>query len=206
AESRLIIGSFNLAAKDFTGAINELNEATKLNPRLLTVHSQLGNAYLSTGHREQAIKEYKAELALNPLDFNANMRLGWLYRDDGNLDEAAALLKKALELRPDDVGALFQLAQLAQARGTIDESVSLLERVVALAPDFTAAHVLLARQYYKLKRPQDAERTRAIIERLNAEQQKKQPTAETQNAPPPSLAPAASDPENRHAKSATPNH
>jgi hypothetical protein len=34
--------------------------------------------------------------------------------------------------------------------------------------------VLLARLYYKLKRPEDANRERAIVERLNAEQQERQ--------------------------------
>ena len=77
---------------------------------------------------------------------------------------------------------MFQLTQVFLAKGETQEAVGLLERVVKEAPDYSAAHVLLARLYYKLKRPQDAERERAIIERLNAEQQKKQPTAEQQKA------------------------
>jgi hypothetical protein len=47
-----------------------------------------------------------------------------------------------------------------------------LEKVVAQRPDLIAAHVLLARLYYKQNHTVEAERERAIIERLNAEEQK----------------------------------
>jgi hypothetical protein len=57
-------------------------------------------------------------------------------------------------------------------------AVDCLEHVVRQAPDFTPAHVLLARLYYKLKRPADAERERSIIARLNSEEQKSQPTTD----------------------------
>jgi predicted Zn-dependent protease len=94
------------------------------------------------------------------------------------LEEAALLLKRALEMRPDDVGALFQYAQLIQARGQTDEAVKLLERTVAVKNDFRQAYVLLARLYLKQKRMADADRLRAIIDRLNEEEQKRQPTAD----------------------------
>jgi len=82
------------------------------------------------------------------------------------------LLKKALELRPDDVGALYEMAQLAQSRGLTEETVALLERVIKQDPESIAAHVMLARQYYKLHRLVEAEREQAEIRRLNQEEQR----------------------------------
>ena len=76
------------------------------------------------------------------------------------------------------------LAQLSQAKGDTAGAVALLERTVARTPDFTPAHVLLARLYYKLGRNADAERERAAIQRLNEEQQKRQPTPESQGVGP----------------------
>ena len=184
AEAHLIFGLLNLARHELPPAIDELKQATRLNPKLPTAHSQLGVAYLLSGARELAIQEFKQELEFNPRDFNANVRLGWVYREDGKLEEADPLLRRALELRPDDPGALFQLAQLVQAQGKIDETVKLLEQVVTILPDYMQAHVLLARLYFKLKRTDDAKREQAIIERLTAEQQKKQPTAESQKQNP----------------------
>ena len=175
AESHLIVGSFYLAVKDFPKALEELNQAKELNALLPTLHSQLAEANLFSGNREQAAKEFEAELKNNPRDFNANVRLGWIYREDGRLDEAAPLLKKALELRPNDISSLYQMAQLAAAKGDTAAAVSLLERVTTRTPEFSPAHVLLARLYYKLGRTADGQRERDIIQKLQEEQQKKQP-------------------------------
>jgi len=46
--------------------------------------------------------------------------------------------------------------------------------VVAAKPNDTAAHVLLAQTYIRLKRKADAARERAIVNRLNAEEQNRQ--------------------------------
>jgi tetratricopeptide (TPR) repeat protein len=161
-----------------------LKYAIKLNPKLQTVHVQLGRAYLATGNRDLAIQEFQAELVNYPGDFAANVRLGWLLREDGLLDDAEPLLKRALALRPDDAGALFQYAQLVQARGRVDEAVKLLERAVEQKNDYRSAYVLLARLYLKQKRNEDAARLRAIIDRLNDEEQERQPTAKDMLPPP----------------------
>jgi tetratricopeptide (TPR) repeat protein len=183
AEAHLIVGSFYLAVKDFPKAIEELNQAKELNSRLPTLHSQLGEANLFSGNREQAAKEFAAELEINPRDYNANVRLGWIYREDGRLDEAAPLLKKALDLRPNDIASLYQMAQLATAKGETAEAVRLLERVTTRSPEFTPAHVLLARLYYKLNRAADGQRERDIIQKLQEEQQKKQVDSMQQSEP-----------------------
>jgi hypothetical protein len=47
--------------------------------------------------------------------------------------------------------------------------------MVKEAPNFTEAHVTLATVYYRLRRKEDGDRERAIIAKLNAEAQEKQP-------------------------------
>jgi hypothetical protein len=49
-----------------------------------------------------------------------------------------------------------------------------LESIVKEAPAFTQAHVALATAYYHLKRKEDSDRQRAIVQRLNREAQAKQ--------------------------------
>jgi hypothetical protein len=51
----------------------------------------------------------------------------------------------------------------------------LLESVIQEHPDFIEAHVLLASVYYRLNRNADGKREEEIIQKLNAEQQRKQP-------------------------------
>ena len=54
----------------------------------------------------------------------------------------------------------------------------MLESVVKDYPEFVEARVLLASVYYRLNRKEDGNRERAIIQKLNAEQQAKQPGAQ----------------------------
>lgn len=178
AEAHLMRGAFHVAGRNHKAAIEELTRAAELDAKLPSVHSHLGRAYFVAGERERAAAEFEAELAINPRDFDSHLRLGVLKREDGDAQAAAIHLRRALELRPDDAGAMFQLAQVVQltpGASATDEAVRLLERAIARAPDFTQAHVLLARLYFKSKRTADAERERAIIDRLNAEQQRRQP-------------------------------
>ena len=58
-----------------------------------------------------------------------------------------------------------------------------LETIVKEAPTFLEAHVTLATVYYRLKRREDGDRERAIIETLNKEIQAKQPGAVAPNTP-----------------------
>ena len=60
-------------------------------------------------------------------------------------------------------------------QGKVDETRSALEIIVREAPSFTEAHVTLATVYYRLKRKEDGDRERVILQKLNAATQEKQP-------------------------------
>ena len=175
-EANLLVGSYETARHNYIRALARLKTAQQQNPKLPGLHSALGHAYVLTGNRKLAVDMFQKELEITADDFNSLAFLGWLYREDGRLEEAAKLLRKALAARPDEAGVLFQLAQISQTQGTAEETAQLLERVVVLKPDHLASHVLLAQIYFKQKRLQDAQRERQIIDRLNAQEQEKQPS------------------------------
>ena len=77
----------------------------------------------------------------------------------------------------------YQIATIYVSRGETDRALPLLEAIVKEAPAFLEAHVTLATVYYRLKRREDAERERAIIDVLNKEFQAKQPGAAAPNTP-----------------------
>jgi Tfp pilus assembly protein PilF len=58
--------------------------------------------------------------------------------------------------------------------GHEEEAVRMFEEIVKEAPDLVDAHVQLATAYSRLKRKDDADREKVIIDRLNAEAQAKQ--------------------------------
>ncbi|MBO0857713.1 MAG: tetratricopeptide repeat protein [Chloracidobacterium sp.] len=195
AEARLLIGSILLLADDKQAAVKEFERAIELNPKLPSLHAWYGRALMRLGDGDGAITAFKSELSTNPNDFEANLYLGILLKRDKSLDEAFEYLSRAARLRPRDSYSRFQLASLHAARGKPGEALPLLEAVTKEYPDFIEARVLLASVYYRLNRKADGDRERAIAQKLNAEQQAKEPGAQDGAAQPKSSRPPT-DPQN----------
>jgi tetratricopeptide (TPR) repeat protein len=189
AEAHLMLGMAKRGAQDLSGGLEELAKAVALNPELPGVHSLYGRALLETGNRDRAQAEFEAELARNPIDFDANLYLGVLLKEDARLDEALAHFERALGVRPGDPGVRYQIATVYFSRGETERVLPLLEAIVEEAPSFVEAHVTLATVYYRLKRREDGDRHRAIVDRLNREIQAKQPGAVAPNQGPPAAPP-----------------
>jgi len=177
AEGHLLMGLAYLGQRDYPSAREELERAVKLNPRLATVHSAYGRALLGLADQEGADREFHAELEHNVNDFEANLQLGNTRKNAQKFDEAAAYLERAAMIRPNDITTRKLLATVKLQTGKAEEAAAMLEAIVKEAPDLVDAHVQLATAYNRLKRKEDADRERAIIDRLNAEAQAKQPGA-----------------------------
>jgi tetratricopeptide (TPR) repeat protein len=181
AEARLLMGSILLLADDGQGAIKEFERALELNPKLPTLRAWYGRALMRMGDGDKAKTVFKSELADNPNDFEANLYLGILLRQDKLFEDAFAYLSRAVQLRPRDQQAHYHLAAVLVARGLPNQARPLLESVIQEHPDFIEAHVLLAFVYYRLNRNADGKREEAIIQKLNTEQQNKQPGSQDAN-------------------------
>jgi tetratricopeptide (TPR) repeat protein len=175
AEARLLMGSILLVADDGPGAIKELERAIELNPKLPTLRAWYGRALMRMGDSEKAKAAFKSELADNPNDFDANLFMGILLKQDKALDEAFGYLSRAIRLRPRDSYARYHLGALYATIGKLGEARPLLEDVAKEHPDFVEARAVLANVYYRLNRKQDGDREQAAVQRLNSEQQSKQP-------------------------------
>jgi tetratricopeptide (TPR) repeat protein len=183
AEAHLMMGMARRGVQDMPGALEELGKAVALNPELETVHSLYGRVLLETGNRDRAQAEFEAELARNPLDFDAQLYLGVLLKEDAQYDAAMAHFERALSVRPGDPGVRYQMVTVYVSRGETDRALPELEAIVKEAPTFLEAHVTLATVYYRLKRREDGDRERAIVDALNKEIQAKQPGAVGANTP-----------------------
>ena len=192
AEARLLMGSIFLLADDGHGAIKEFERALELNPKLPTLRAWYGRSLMRMGDGEKAKTVFKSELADNPNDFEANLYLGILLRQDKLFGEAFNYLSRAVQLRPRDQQAHYHLAAVYVARGLPNEARPLLESVIQEHPDFIEAHVLLASVYYRLNRNGDGKREQEIIQKLNAEQQSKQPGSQDADKSDPAKPPVKS--------------
>lgn len=174
AEAHLLMGIAYLGQQDYPTAKTELERALQLNSRLPTAHSLYGRSLLALGEQEAAERAFRQELDLNINDFEANLQLGNVRKAAQKFAEASTYLERATTIRPNDLTARKLLASLRLQTGKVDEAVVMLEALVKDAPDLIEAHVQLATAYNRLKRKDDAERERAIVNRLNAEAQAKQ--------------------------------
>jgi tetratricopeptide (TPR) repeat protein len=175
AEAHLLMGTAFLTRQDYPAARTELERAVKLNSRLPTVHSLYGRALFALGDQEAAEREFRKELELNVNDFEANLQLGNMRKAAQRFTEAETYLERATTIRPDDIAGRRLLANLRLQTGKTEDAVRILEGIVKDNPNLVDVHVQLATGYNRLKRKDDADRERAIIDRLNAEAQAKQP-------------------------------
>lgn len=175
AESLLLLGTSKFSVGDFPNAQKDFQRAAELNPELPTVQSNLGQVLMATGDTAGAKKAFEAELKQNPNDFISNLQLGVIEKQDENFDQALARFARALRVKPGDIGVRYQQAAILLAQNKIEPARLELESIVKEADNFTEAHVSLATVYYRLKRKEDGDRERAIVQRLNAEAQAKQP-------------------------------
>jgi tetratricopeptide (TPR) repeat protein len=194
AEGHLLMGIAYMAQRDFPAALPELAKAVELNPALPSVHVQYGRALLGSGDQAGAQREFRRELERNPNDFNANLQLGLLYKNDKRYEEAMRCLKRAEAVRPSDLGLRHAMAAVHLGNGDVERAREELEQVVKEAPAFIDAHVLLASAYYRLKRKEDGDAQRAIVEKLTAEAQAKQPGAKAVDGEAPRTPPGEPQP------------
>jgi tetratricopeptide (TPR) repeat protein len=190
AEGHLLMGTAHLNRFDYPAARKELERAVQLNPRLPTVNSAYGRAMLGLGDQPEAEKAFRRELAVNVNDFESNLMLGSMRKSAQDFENAAMYLGRAVAIHPGDLTARKLLATLKLQTGAVEEAVQMLEQVIADAPDSIDAHVQLATAYNRLKRKDDANREREIVDRLNRELQARQgatpgdPAAGTTPPPP----------------------
>jgi len=184
AEARLLIGTTKFAANDFTGALEDLRQAVKLNPALPDAYTYYGLALFSKGEMEESKKAFQTALSQDPNNFEANLHIGIMFRQDQDTEHALPYIRKALSLRPGNVSVRYQLALIMLAQNKEESARDELEAIVKEAPTFTEAHVTLSIIYFREKRKDDGNRERAIVQKLNEQRQALEPGARTVSAQP----------------------
>jgi Flp pilus assembly protein TadD len=169
AQVRILVGTMELQRGDSDAAVKDLERATEMDPMLPSVFSSYGSALLSMGEPIRAEAAFRRELVGNPNDFLTHLDLGFLLKQNQQLDDAMTHLRRALELRPGDIGARYQIASVLLLAGDLDAAVAELESILHDSPHFVAAVASLTTAYYRLKRKQDGDRERALVQKLNAE-------------------------------------
>ena len=170
AEAHLLLGTARMAVRDVMGAIEEFQRAVELNPNLPGVNSYLARSLRETGQVEEALTYSKRELEINPFDFESHLYVGvYLYKREQKYEDALDHFARCLQIRPGALEARFQIGLVCILQGKTEEALEIVQSVVDEAPDFLEGHVTLTALYFRLRRRDEAEEHRRIVERLRAE-------------------------------------
>jgi tetratricopeptide (TPR) repeat protein len=175
ADSYLLAGSTFLDLHDFAHAKTDLEEALRRNPNLPRIYALTGMARDMTGDATAAEPAFREELKRNPDDFDSNLYLGAILYKQRHMEEAKPYLDKALQLKPSSEITLYESAMWASTSGHYEEAAKNLEAVVKTNPGWLEPHIELANVYYRLHRSADGAKERAIVAKLNAQQQSEGP-------------------------------
>jgi tetratricopeptide (TPR) repeat protein len=178
AQLELTLGVAYYGARDFPRAVDQFLRTIRLAPDVPQPYVFLGKMLEHAEGRMPVLTARFAEFeARNPKD-----PLGYVLHAKAILQQlppsgfppearnAVDLLRKAIEFAPDHAEAHYLLGILLERRGDLAGAATHLERSVALNAKNPLTHYRLARVYARLGRTADAERERALHEKLSEEE------------------------------------
>jgi tetratricopeptide (TPR) repeat protein len=124
----------------FEEAINQYQEAIRLNPSYADAYYTLGSALLKKGQTDAAISQFQEVIRLKPDDANAYNSLGTARLKKGQIDEAISQFQDAIRLKSDDVDTHYNLGNALLKKGQTDAAISQFQEVIRLKPNDAEAH------------------------------------------------------------------
>ena len=152
-------------ARQFSQAIQLLNQANGKDPNCPEVHGYLGMAYQNSAKTQQAIDEYRKALAINPSMTFLMVNLGTCYMNVNQTDLAVQYFQSYLQANPNaqdaaqvrsyieqsgarkgeqNLRALVEKGQAFTNQKRYAEAKSAFQQAISLQPNFAPAHFYLA--------------------------------------------------------------
>ena len=128
-------------------AIDNFQQALRVNPHHLLTLDNLGNAYRLEKRWDEARSTLEIALEIAPEDAEANYSLGMVFAQTGDNAKAYEHLQRALKARPDYPEALNNLGVLYLVTERRDQAIASFEQCIRVAPGFDQAYLNLARVY-----------------------------------------------------------
>ena len=141
------LGVISTRENNLGEAIQDFENALKINPNHLLSLDNLGNAYRLQKRWTDARQVLDRALSIAPNDPEANYSMGMVYAQTDETTKAYDYLQRALQARPDYPEALNNLGVLYLVTQRPDEAVTTFQRCIRVAPAFDQAYLNLARVY-----------------------------------------------------------
>jgi tetratricopeptide (TPR) repeat protein/predicted Ser/Thr protein kinase len=150
-----ILGRIHRATKERELALQEFQQALKLDPRNPGALRGLAAVYDSMGRQSEAERLYQQATVLSPDSWGGFNEFGAFYLHHRENERAAQQFRRAVELTPDNALAHGNLGLALDQLGKAQEAESELKKSIELQPTYPAL-TMLGRLYYRQRRWSDA--------------------------------------------------
>ena len=124
-------------------AVENANEALRLNPGLAPVQVALGRIHATQGNYDLAFAALEKAISIDPNDAEANQSMAKVYERQGRLPDAEASFQKALALNPESLLIRDSYANFLARQSHYEDAVRQWRTVIRAAPDHFGALVNL---------------------------------------------------------------
>lgn len=148
---RLFLADIHYAKGKASNSVELLQKAVAVRPGLDLFHSQLGEAYATSGQKELAIKELDINKKLNPYHLNFYKSRAKIYLTLNMNLEAASELEDARTLAPTDPKLAYNLGLIYTRLDKTDLAAEQLHDAIALKPNYGEPYYALTLLYEQTK-------------------------------------------------------
>jgi protein O-mannosyl-transferase len=136
---RMAMGTSLMKKGDLDGAINNFQEALKIEPENINAHVSMGLALGYKRNFDGAITHFRAAIKINPRIPEIYNSLAVALAYTGRTDEAIAQLNKALEINPRFAKAHNTWGVMLAKSGKMEEGIDHLRKAIEIDPEYTEA-------------------------------------------------------------------
>jgi tetratricopeptide (TPR) repeat protein len=159
----LIAGGIAIVRREYRSALEDLNYARYVDPKLPSVHTLLGTVLLRLGRLDEAEDAFREAAEQNPRDARARDGVAAVFLRHGEYDEAADWALRALEQDIQLFRAHYHLGIALVHLHRFEEALQALEASVGVEPARAAPYHWLSRIAQRNLNDRDrAERYRAL--------------------------------------------
>jgi TolB-like protein len=138
-------------------AVNDLQRALALNPKLAVAHSTLAEIYYQMDWTPAPARtEIERALALDPKDPLAIWMKGYMANCEGRFDEAIAMHKESLDIDPLQADNYRQIANANYRAGHLDAGIAVLNDALKRVPAARTIHYRLGLLLLAQRKPEAA--------------------------------------------------
>ncbi len=133
-------GATKFKQQRYEEAIEDFDEAIKLNPNDAGSYSNRGNAKLASQRHKEAIKDYDMAIALDPNSAVAYYNRGFAKEKLGRYEGAIKDYDEAIKFDPKDAMAYYNRGNAKMELGKYEEAIKDYDEAIRINPKFAKAH------------------------------------------------------------------